>query len=425
MTDEIINTPTHASATTLNAGGDNTLSLKERLAASAISKRGTTFTFGSHKTGWEKLLESRDLVKSFINSDKSKNLNGTLRSLLNNMLSHLELADSEYTKLREEHEQAKIKVNELKEGAKANSLQRTKRIASSELESTPSSKKISTNTNAVPETQWNKVVQRGIKKKQPGSKPKEASGPKTVKSKADALKISFEETNAEDEARVFQGLKSDPSLVDFRDKVFRVRRTKSGEILIELQSNPAVKSSAYKDAIQRVVDKFEGVKVKVRALTQVTDVECRNLDEFTTEDELKEALKEQFALTDDDVNLKAIRLRKSFNGTKRGTIRVTAAVANKLLEEGKIKVGWSVCELRAIKEPLKCFRCLGFGHLSKSCKGTDRTSMCWKCGSTDHKAKECKSKTSCCMLCTGEEKAHATGSLKCPVYKDAVAKLWK
>jgi hypothetical protein len=104
---------------------------------------------------------------------------------------------------------------------------------------------------------------------------------------------------------------------------------------------------------------------------------------------------------------------------------VMTAVANKLLERGKVKVGWSVCELRASREPLKCFKCLGFGHLSRTCKGPDRTSMCWKCGSTGHKAKDCKSTSLSCVLCTGEDNSHATGSLKCPVYKDAVAKLWK
>lgn len=78
-------------------------------------------------------------------------------------------------------------------------------------------------------------------------------------------------------------------------QVARIRRTRNGEMLFELKGDDmSVKSSNYKELIAKTL----GESATVRALTQEIVVEVRNLDEITTEEELREALIEQFSLGD-------------------------------------------------------------------------------------------------------------------------------
>jgi hypothetical protein len=113
------------------------------------------------------------------------------------------------------------------------------------------------------------------------------------------LLISFDEGEKSDgEAGVLIRLRTDPRLKDLGDKVHRVRKAKNSGILIELNSDPTVKSSTYQEVLQTVAKEIPNVKVNVEALSQVTVVECRNMDEVTTKEEIIEALKGQFALTD-------------------------------------------------------------------------------------------------------------------------------
>lgn len=268
-----------------------------------------------------------------------------------------------------------------------------------------------------------------IHRRQKGDKPKEARTvkekvvSKKVKPKADALSIGIENGKPEMYADVLKKLKSDSKLKELGNQVSRIRKARNGDMLIELR-DPAVKSTAYKELIQDAVREAGVEKFKVKALTQEIVVECRNMDEITTADDLRDSLKSEFRLLDSQCDGK-IRMRRSYGSTQIGTIKLPVDVANKLLEAGKIKVGWSVCELRIQREPLRCHRCLGFGHMKANCKGEDRSKACWKCGEVDedkHQSKDCK-KAPKCLLCSERDgNNHSTGSLRCKAYRDAAAK---
>ena len=49
----------------------------------------------------------------------------------------------------------------------------------------------------------------------------------------------------------------------------------------------------------------------------------------------------------------------------------------KLLKAGKYKVGWVICRVRRRIPLVRCFRCLGYGHHSRDCKGIDRSNTCY------------------------------------------------
>lgn len=227
-------------------------------------------------------------------------------------------------------------------------------------------------------------------------------------------------------AAILKKVREDPELKELGENLVRTRRTQQGDMLFELKKDPEVKSSAYREQFAKSLGDLVGDGGNVKALCQEATIECRYLDEITTVEELGRELKTQCELGEEVLT---IRLSKGYQGTQTAMIRLPVSAASKLLEKGKVRVGCSVCPLRIAaravrsdsKRVLRCFRCMGFGHMSANCKGPDRSEQCRKCGEKGHIAKDC-SQTPKCMLCTPEEgNAHTTGGYKCPAYKKAIA----
>lgn len=189
-------------------------------------------------------------------------------------------------------------------------------------------------------------------------------------------------------------------------------------MLFELKKDSSIKSSVCRD----LVAKSLGIDATVRALSQESVVECRELDEITTEDELRHALQSQCNLEEAP---KSIRLRKAYRDTQIATIRLSVDGAKNLLEAGRVKIGWSSCPFKLVPRETKtlqrCFKCMDFGHHAWNCKGPDRSELCRTCGGKGHMSKDC-TKQPRCMLCREEDgNDHTTGGFKCPVYKKAKA----
>ena len=170
------------------------------------------------------------------------------------------------------------------------------------------------------------------KKSEEKKKEQKKSKQKKERSKGDALVVAAKDGASY--ADLLRKVRSDPELKELGENVVKTRRTQKGEILFELKNKPSVRSVAFK----QLVEKSLGEEANVRALSQETVIECRFLDEITTEDELRSAL--SGSCDSSDVPM-VIRMRKSYGGTQTAVIRLSTSAANKLLEVSKIKVGWS------------------------------------------------------------------------------------
>lgn len=255
------------------------------------------------------------------------------------------------------------------------------------------------------------------KQKEQGGKKKGKPKSPRERNKGEALIIEVKEGTSY--ADLLRKVRMDPALKEVGENVVKTRRTLKGEMLFELKRDPAVKSSAFKTLIESVI----GDQASVKALSPESVIECRNLDEATTEEDLGSVLQSHLGELS-DVPM-TIRLRKAYGGMQIATIRLSTSAANKLLEIGRVKVWWSVCSLKAVprvsKQLTRCFKCMDFGHLARICEGPDRSKLCRKCGGEDHIAKDCK-KQPRCLLCKDEDgNNHMTGGPRCPVYKQAAA----
>ncbi|KRF97424.1 uncharacterized protein Dwil_GK28277, partial [Drosophila willistoni] len=185
------------------------------------------------------------------------------------------------------------------------------------------------------------------------------------KAKCEAVVVK---TSEDTYAEVLRAMRTDPQLKEFSADVQKIRRTQTGDMLIELKKDSVNKSSTYKELTERVM----GEKVQVKAMCPEVTLQLRDLDWITTEEEVRTAIKEQCDL--ETVQM-TVRLRRAPLGTQAASIKLPVDAANKALEVGKIRVGCSVCPLKISQRPEGCYRCLEYGHLARNCEGPDRNDI--------------------------------------------------
>ncbi|KAK9687557.1 hypothetical protein QE152_g36182 [Popillia japonica] len=100
-------------------------------------------------------------------------------------------------------------------------------------------------------------------------------------------------------------------------------------------------------------------------------------------------------------------LRPSWNGNQVATVQMERRSANLLIKDGKIKIGWINCRVRERVVVMRCYKCLEFGHLTKECKGPDRSNLCINCHQPGHKIKDCKA-THFCPACQARRVSQMT-----------------
>lgn len=252
---------------------------------------------------------------------------------------------------------------------------------------------------------WTTVVKKA--KAKPNPRPVEKpQQPKKATSKGDALVLKTDGSYAE----ALKKMRSDEKLAGLGADVRRIRRTRAGDMILELRRGSDAKGPAYKKLAEEVL----GEGVTVRALTSEVTLQCKNLDEITEAGDVVDALRNQCKI---EVDAKAVRLRNGLPGTQIATARLPVAEANKAMKVGKLKVGWSVCSLSIYQPPEACFRCLERGHKSWACKGPDRSKLCRRCGKEGHKAQGCNEAPRC-MLCPEKSgNNHILGGPRCTATK--------
>lgn len=267
---------------------------------------------------------------------------------------------------------------------------------------TTTEKSATPHVHTVQNNKWTKVRKKRKKAKRPPRK--------------DAIVIKT--TGAASYADILRQVKAEPQLKELSQNVRGVRKTAKGELLILLEKTSDPASGKFQNAVQTVL----GTNAEVKILTEVVQIEIRDIDEVTSKEEVLEALKNNFAeLKLSPSNI--LSLRRAYGGTQTATISLVPESASKLIKAAKVRIGWVVCRIRPKISPMRCFKCMDFGHAASKCKSEeDCSKTCFRCGSLNHRAKACKN-VAICMICVRHKKSatkHATTSTKCPFYQKAL-----
>lgn len=165
--------------------------------------------------------------------------------------------------------------------------------------------------------------------------------------------------------------------------VVGMRQAKSGALLIEVRGDPA-----QVEAVKAEVSRSAGPDVGVKSLQQRGTFEIKDLDEWTTKEEIVDAVA-TCAGTQGSI-IRVISLRKRYAGTQSAVVSADVGTVAKLIEAGRIRIGMVSCRVLLGDQIIKCFRCLSFGHMARACKGPDRSECCWRCGEKGHKVASCE-----------------------------------
>lgn len=182
---------------------------------------------------------------------------------------------------------------------------------------------------------------------------------------------------------VLKTMKENTSPESCEAKVKTIRKTRNGWILVKLD-----KKTTNKERFSEALRASRREDATVLNLGKKVTLEIRDMEDVTTQEEVKEAVLK--ALTDTSNNFKVSVIGPNNRGPKLVVVEMGEGSARKLLKIGKIKIGWINCRIRLRPVVEKCYRCLGFGHIVRNCNNIERKNVCYKCGTEGHISKYCK-----------------------------------
>lgn len=213
-------------------------------------------------------------------------------------------------------------------------------------------------------------------------------------------------------------VKGDIDLTTLGVKLQAVRKTRDGDLLLELE-----RDDHGAEILMSALARSLGADAQVRTLKPSTQIEVVDMDAVTTEEDLRAAL-EAVLMPEEHKDIRITSIRRAFRDAQIAVVAAPIAIANKLLSMEKVRVAWVYCRLRQRTQLIRCYRCHGYGHLAPECQSTiDRSKNCYRCGQPGHLAKTCKGEPTClsCMD-TGRRSDHHPASNRCPLFKAHLAK---
>ena len=249
---------------------------------------------------------------------------------------------------------------------------------------------------------WEKVEKKKAKKKKKKKKKnekkteesKKRTSPKTkveVKKRAMTEAIVLKPSDGKTYAEILSGIKGRVNPSDHAAEIKSIRRTRTGDVLLELKT-VGENNNSLADALKSAV----GETASLSSLIPRVKLEIRDIDCCATTEEVSAAVKAKTSQQPFGVRL----TRPNRAEQIMAIVTVTETEARKLLDSPRIRIGWVNCRVRRRQVVERCYRCLGYGHLSKTCRGPDRSTSCYRCGGQQHKAAECTAEARC-FICAG------------------------
>jgi len=165
--------------------------------------------------------------------------------------------------------------------------------------------------------------------------------------------------------------------------ISKIRETKNGSLLIEVSGN-----EEDADRVTGEITRALGPEGSIRSSKQRNLVELRDLDVLSDGEQITSSITQAYDLKTDEI--RAISIRKTFDGNQAATLLLPLEIANKLIGVGWLKIGLVYCRVKAGTRRVRCYRCLAFRHEARICTSPDRGKNCRKCGEVGHYALNCK-----------------------------------
>ncbi|XP_045482744.1 uncharacterized protein LOC123686561 [Harmonia axyridis] len=192
---------------------------------------------------------------------------------------------------------------------------------------------------------------------------------------------------------------------DLKNEINGIRETKDGHLLLEIRKGSKETERVYqtiKDNMkEQNVKKYTGGRQKASANIYGLDIDAN-------EAQIEDTLKETASCQRDEITIKA--LRPLTEGRQAATIIASEEIIKKLIQIKRVKIGFSMEDIRERNIIVRCNRCWEIGHIARECSKEDRSKKCRNCTKEDHRVKDCKHNPYC-LNC--EKEGHRTASQRC------------
>ncbi|XP_056647215.1 reticulocyte-binding protein homolog 2a-like [Diorhabda sublineata] len=192
-------------------------------------------------------------------------------------------------------------------------------------------------------------------------------------------------------------------------KVESVRKTGGGDLLVKVKGQGAA------ERLKEEINNRIGAKMDMTVKRKEAIFTVMEVDPSVTPLELKEAVCQWTGIDGEEVEVRG--MRESRGGGQTATLAIREERAAALRTAQKIKVHWQYCSVKERFTPLRCYRCLEYGHSTYNCSGKDRSRCCFNCIKEGHRAQECQNEA-WCLSC--DSKGHRTDTMACPKYRNTV-----
>lgn len=212
--------------------------------------------------------------------------------------------------------------------------------------------------------------------------------------------------------------------------VSRVTKGNKGMIIIGCESEKEINQlklsmdTEIGADFEAIIPKQKQPKIKIVGISQ---------EDMELEDQsILETIKVQNELDGEKFHMKIVKRGNARNKNnddrmKRGEegtliIETDVETHKKLINKGKVNLGWKRCKVYDFVSVLRCFKCWGYNHMAKYCK---KEEVCEHCAG-NHRGKECKSDFIKCVNCSERIKRYNNNNIKddheatdkeCPTYQ--------
>jgi len=239
---------------------------------------------------------------------------------------------------------------------------------------------------------WTEVVKKTVRKKKSQTQGEQTNGAQESEDTAKAKprvrarpKAIIVDVNPADFPALATKIRGGVDRGVIGDSITGMRQAKAGGLLIKVRGD-----QAQFEAVRAEISRSAGCEVEVRALQQRVVVEIRDLDQWSTTEEVAEATASATGIPSEQVRV--FNLRKRYGGSQSVLASLPQEASRKLTNTGRLRIGVISCRVRTVdvsNRSIRCFRCLTFGHTAAKCEGPDRTECCRRCGESGHKAASC------------------------------------
>lgn len=199
---------------------------------------------------------------------------------------------------------------------------------------------------------------------------------------------------------------------DFVENFRFFKKSKNGDLLIQFAN-----SQGPEDDVQRVRDKLSNINPevigKVFTLGRPDKIDIIDIDPSSSKEEVLEVLRASAPPSLRD-KIQVTGMWETSSGFARASATVPRGFSTGVRN---IRVGFFKCRLRpSIPPPPRCFKCQGYGHIARQCKGPDLSGTCLRCTSKGHSTAHCTEDPARCIACDRlglPPKPHKPGSVQC------------